>query len=337
MFGIGTPELIVILVVALIVFGPEKLPQIAAQAGKAIRDFRQMSADLTGEFNRTLAFDEPPPAAALEPSPALSQETIAPQAWPATDGAADGQGAATGQNGHDAVTTPLAVETIPIDAPAPAATDTIWQEPVPTNGHSDESLLATKADPLAAVSLLEEPVRMLPVVPDGAASQPAAAGEAPAGEATVAETPAATGAVAEPEPALVAAEEAPASPAADSALAPEPVGEPDPTAEPSPIPDIVATDTVVSTAVTPDTTPVAAADEPAAPAPALTIAPAEVAQPAALDGAEAFANWDAHAPRLRVDPAAEMTIREKIEAQVAAEAFRERRRRAHYSRVGRVR
>ncbi|HET8632055.1 MAG TPA: twin-arginine translocase TatA/TatE family subunit, partial [Thermomicrobiales bacterium] len=249
MFGIGTPELIVILVVALIVFGPEKLPQIAAQAGKAIRDFRQMSADLTGEFNRTLAFDEPPPAAALEPSPALSQETIAPQAWPATDGAADGQGAATGQNGHDAVTTPLAVETIPIDAPAPAATDTIWQEPVPTNGHSDESLLATKADPLAAVSLLEEPVRMLPAVPDGAAAPPASNGEAPA----------ATETVAEPEPALVAAAEPPA---------PELTGEPVAVAEPAPVPDTVApdtaaADTVMSAAVAPDTAPVAVADEPA--------------------------------------------------------------------------
>ena len=37
--------------------------------------------------------------------------------------------------------------------------------------------------------------------------------------------------------------------------------------------------------------------------------------------------------RTIVDPAAEVTIREKIEAQVAAEAFRERRRRANYSRA----
>lgn len=54
MFGIGPPELIIIMVVALIVFGPERLPQIASQIGKAVRDFRQMSSDLTGEFNRTI-------------------------------------------------------------------------------------------------------------------------------------------------------------------------------------------------------------------------------------------------------------------------------------------
>ena len=50
MFGIGPTELIVILVIALIVVGPERLPQLAGQVGKAIRDFRQMSGDMTGEL-----------------------------------------------------------------------------------------------------------------------------------------------------------------------------------------------------------------------------------------------------------------------------------------------
>jgi sec-independent protein translocase protein TatB len=41
MFGIGFWELIVIFVVALIIFGPEKLPKIASQLGKAYYDFRK--------------------------------------------------------------------------------------------------------------------------------------------------------------------------------------------------------------------------------------------------------------------------------------------------------
>ena len=41
MFGIGVPELIVILVVALIIFGPGRLPEIGAALGKGIRDFRK--------------------------------------------------------------------------------------------------------------------------------------------------------------------------------------------------------------------------------------------------------------------------------------------------------
>src|SRR5205807_8560519 len=41
MFG-HLPELIIILVIGLIVFGPEKLPEVAAEAGKMVREFRQI-------------------------------------------------------------------------------------------------------------------------------------------------------------------------------------------------------------------------------------------------------------------------------------------------------
>src|SRR3954451_10601373 len=45
----------VILVVALVVFGPSRLPELAGQVGRWVRDFRRMSADLTGEFEKTFA------------------------------------------------------------------------------------------------------------------------------------------------------------------------------------------------------------------------------------------------------------------------------------------
>jgi sec-independent protein translocase protein TatA len=41
MFGMGAPELIVILVVALLIFGPGKLPEIGGALGRGIRDFRK--------------------------------------------------------------------------------------------------------------------------------------------------------------------------------------------------------------------------------------------------------------------------------------------------------
>ena len=41
MFGLGMPELIIILVIALIIFGAGKLPQIGEGLGKAIRGFRK--------------------------------------------------------------------------------------------------------------------------------------------------------------------------------------------------------------------------------------------------------------------------------------------------------
>ena len=41
MFGIGVPELVVILVIALVVFGPSKLPEVGSALGKGIRDFKK--------------------------------------------------------------------------------------------------------------------------------------------------------------------------------------------------------------------------------------------------------------------------------------------------------
>jgi sec-independent protein translocase protein TatA len=41
MFGIGLPELLVILVVCLVIFGPGKLPQIGEALGKGMRDFQR--------------------------------------------------------------------------------------------------------------------------------------------------------------------------------------------------------------------------------------------------------------------------------------------------------
>jgi len=41
MFGLGVPELVVILVVALLIFGPGRLPEIGGALGRGIRDFKR--------------------------------------------------------------------------------------------------------------------------------------------------------------------------------------------------------------------------------------------------------------------------------------------------------
>ena len=52
--GMGPLELMLIVVLALIVFGPAKLPEIMGQVGKAINDFRKATSELSDEFNRTI-------------------------------------------------------------------------------------------------------------------------------------------------------------------------------------------------------------------------------------------------------------------------------------------
>lgn len=54
-FGIGLPEMLLIMVIALIVFGPGKLPEIGAALGRAIGDFRRASRELTGDLQESIA------------------------------------------------------------------------------------------------------------------------------------------------------------------------------------------------------------------------------------------------------------------------------------------
>lgn len=55
MFGrIGLPELILILVIALVIFGPRKLPEIGRSIGRGIKELRQA----TTEISKTVALDD---------------------------------------------------------------------------------------------------------------------------------------------------------------------------------------------------------------------------------------------------------------------------------------
>ena len=50
MFNIGLPELLIILAIALIVFGPNKLPELAKAVGKAMREFKKATDEVKESF-----------------------------------------------------------------------------------------------------------------------------------------------------------------------------------------------------------------------------------------------------------------------------------------------
>ena len=54
LFGVGAGELFLIMVLALVVIGPEKLPEVAGQIGRTVADLRRQANQLTGEFQRSL-------------------------------------------------------------------------------------------------------------------------------------------------------------------------------------------------------------------------------------------------------------------------------------------
>ena len=84
-FGIGLPEMALIMGLALLVFGPKKLPEIGRSLGKAIRGFQEASKEFESEFKKEAEQLEQvvkaPMSATLETSiqPALSPSVGTPQ------------------------------------------------------------------------------------------------------------------------------------------------------------------------------------------------------------------------------------------------------------------
>ena len=59
MFGnIGFPELLIILAVALLIFGPKKLPEVGKSIGRAVREFRRTSDEIKERIEEEIRVDE---------------------------------------------------------------------------------------------------------------------------------------------------------------------------------------------------------------------------------------------------------------------------------------
>jgi TatA/E family protein of Tat protein translocase len=74
MFGLGFTEILVILVVALVVFGPDRLPELARNLGKGLAEFRRASNDL----RRSVMEASEEPRSVKPPLPASAGSEVAP-------------------------------------------------------------------------------------------------------------------------------------------------------------------------------------------------------------------------------------------------------------------
>ena len=100
MFGIGTSELLVILVVALIVLGPKRLPEVARTLGKGLAELRRATSGLTDELSNARALLEEETQQALRTAAKRPRPAAAPSGTATTGGTQSAQ--AAGEPGEPA-------------------------------------------------------------------------------------------------------------------------------------------------------------------------------------------------------------------------------------------
>jgi TatA/E family protein of Tat protein translocase len=156
MFNIGPLELLAILVVALLVFGPEKLPEMGKQVGKAMREFKKFQASMQENVRdivepiagpimpgSTNIFGGGPPATNVSGGPLPTENNVPRSATIQNPQAPDGEAAApAGSFGHYA----------PVEPPPPPGA-----APPPANGSESPASPPPPAPPSPGGSSESEP------------------------------------------------------------------------------------------------------------------------------------------------------------------------------------
>lgn len=188
--GLGPAEIFLVMLLALIVFGPGKLPEIGQGLGRAIRQFRTATSEITEEFNRELNIEkmlQDPPKQQPAPAPAepLSQAaaTIASAAAaPPANGAPEQPVAPVASEaptpGRPVITVAGDEDTAPSGAasepaaPAAESAGPVALDPLPTEYPYGE--MVSRSD--AAQAAPEAPVKPVEDAPEAVAEPKTAEG-----------------------------------------------------------------------------------------------------------------------------------------------------------------
>src|SRR5262245_27262821 len=92
MLDIGIQELLVIMVLALLIFGPDKLPDLGRRLGRAMREFRRASDEFRSTVEQNLQMNADHDISPPTPSPLEPQASTVASAASASDSGTDGAG-----------------------------------------------------------------------------------------------------------------------------------------------------------------------------------------------------------------------------------------------------
>jgi sec-independent protein translocase protein TatB len=142
--GLGAPEMLIIAVIALVIFGPNRLPEVAGQLGKVVRDIRKMTGDLTSELEKNADLKDIKDAVQKELGGIQSQINSA--------------SAAVNKEVKSATSAINSATNTTVSAAKPATTaSSISTSSVNKTTTVEAKKVATKKDPLADVPFFELP------------------------------------------------------------------------------------------------------------------------------------------------------------------------------------